>query len=1188
MGKSGIRSTLGVALLLLLSGPRILRAQEAKPTPAPVAAQVPAPQKPVVQPVDSLTTTPQIVNGDLEWSNYRIPVKQGPVMPGEAAAVEKLNAALPSLLRPKFTLPAASPQTGAVRNATFGFNLQGINAALQAYKQRAASILQPATSAAVPSSGTSTLKVNPGLHELPTTTTKLPQPTSSAGTSLSGTSTLKVSPSSYVQSAAVIAQPTGIGPGGLNNLCLFCVVWSNTPCTPGGLVLNAAEAAASEPLLATCFSTLNENRAAMISAVLAANAPASWQSPTALPATTFNPNNVLAGLLAGDTSAWTFAGQFMAYNNGQGLPCPESLAGAEPSGEPYVQDATSPFPPPQTQQQSQTQQDAYPASPICPAVIQTLATGQTAPAGAYLLASSPNISITVPTHTEFWGPAGTTPQPGWVESNGTYSLEAFLATQIAVQILQTDANGDPIPDPSDPLGLKFANYPGVAPVTPVQNPQSQFTNGSSGCGPNTSVTYMSCPPGESFDPNNPIATWIVDSTADFEIGRQLQSSALFTGETTQGQTPTTQTWQGLCAQVLAAWQEWQQANANESWPQSVPEQSDIETPFSLSPGGFQVTWGETFNCGVPVGNPLGAGAPPIVYLDYEAGTSTLPDDTTTFNLHLTGQLTVVRFLLESNGSEYSSVLIPIVVQPTAAVTVTSQPLALVYMPPGNQSSAKYATSSGQGVTIVTNFQLQSSTTQANGSSQSLQFGGNVPLGQMLLAAAGGGGSGGGSGAGGGGSGGGSINGNASYQETSGQTTTTGQGTNSSGTISSMFSTSYTDTLQVGPTSGLYFPGVVPWQANSQYCDDAQIPSIVSPTPPDGNAYMCIPDPSNANSNSPVVACTSGPNQPSFNPAGAVSDGAASGPEGCWWMSVGSAAVFQSPFWNDLFAVAIDPQIYLWDYAGTSSGEIQALPATGNEGALQVSALTLHLCAQGLLAVSPLTAYDCASLLSLDPFYMNGQHASQPSWAALAQGETKVLAGSPTLSYVSTEGVTAGLGTGTSSSSQIQTVSGNTLSLGIQPLISGTSGSSQTNSSGVQFSMLTTPTTSQNVSQNITATLQSSDSSIEVASVWVDGRFQTVMFPGATPSASIDPTGGPGCQVNIQGSGLTGTTSINFGTPPAMFPAVYSISSDSLIEVYVPSLLVKPGPVTVSIQVEGVPGSISVGTFQVGPTPCTST
>lgn len=517
---------------------------------------------------------------------------------------------------------------------------------------------------------------------------------------------------------------------------------------------------------------------------------------------------------------------------------------------------------------------------------------------------------------------------------------------------------------------------------------------------------------------------------------------------------------------------------------------------------------------------------------------------------------------------YSSALIPIVVQPAGLVTPTLQPLAIVYMPPGNQSSAKYAVSQTQGAAITTLFQLQSSTSQASTNTQSWQLGGNIPLQSLGL---------------------GSAKASASYSENASTTNTNGQGQNISAAIGSSFSATLTDTFAVGPP-GSGGPTVVPWNANTPYCQNGEH-DLVQPTPPDGNAYLCVPNPASTSPTAPS-ACKSGSSQPVFNPVSAVEDGTPSYPE-CWWMDVGSAAAFQSPFWNDLYDLAVNPAIYLWDFAGTPSPAAnQAMPVTGTQGILQVSAFELHLCAEGIAPLidagsnTTLTPYECASLLSLDPFYMNGQHISMPSWATVGQGSISQQAGSITLQNVNTTGITVPTSTGTSSTSQISSASGNTVTLGIQDVASGTAGSSQTNIAGMTFSLLTSPTMTQSASSTISATLQTSGGAsvpIQSEALWVDNRFGTVMFPGVTPTGLITASGGGGCEVVIAGSGLTGTTSVNFGS----FPAVFTISGDNQIDVWVPAVTGMPASVPVTIQVEGVSQPISVGTFTLAPSPCTS-
>jgi hypothetical protein len=71
-------------------------------------------------------------------------------------------------------------------------------------------------------------------------------------------------------------------------------------------------------------------------------------------------------------------------------------------------------------------------------------------------------------------------------------------------------------------------------------------------------------------------------------------------------------------------------------------------------------------------------------------------------------------------------------------------------------------------------------------------------------------------------------------------------------------------------------------------------------------------------------------------------------------------------------------------------------------------------------------------------------------------------------------------------------------------------------------------------------------------------------------------------VVIAGSGLTGTTNVNFDS----FPAVFTIPGDNQIDVWVPAVTGIPASVPVTIQVEGVSQPIPVGTFTLAPSPCT--
>lgn len=679
---------------------------------------------------------------------------------------------------------------------------------------------------------------------------------------------------------------------------------------------------------------------------------------------------------------------------------------------------------------------------------------------------------------------------------------------------------------------------------------------------------LPCPPGETFDPSNPIPAWILDLTADAKIGQMVASSPSLSAQTN-----------GLnCMQVNAWWQSANEAPPNAP-PPTVVSGTGWDATYGSAPGIGSVTVGETQNCG------LGGEGPAIGYPAYETITNPPADDTVTFNVKLTSQLTIVRFVAHYYQYGYygwvSSVLIPIAVQPTGSVTAKVQPMAIVYMPPGNASVATYGVSQTTSQSISTLFQLQSATTQSNTNSQSWTLGAtfqipNVPESAQL-----------------------------SYTENSSQSSGSSQGQSSSATGSTAFSASLMVAPQVGPPTPIGGPTVVTWQPNTPYCQNGEL-DLVQPNPPDGNAYLCVPNPNYTSTN---AACTSG-GQPEFDPRIIMPDGGATG-SSCWWLNVGSAPVFQSPFWNDLFYLAVDPEIDLWDFAGTGAPSTeQAIPVTGNEGVLQTSAFELHLCADGIAPLTDsaanviLSPYECASLLSLDPFYMNGQHSAQPEWAPTGQlSSDSVQAGVLRMQTITTTGITDGQSTGTSSMAQISSTSGNTLSFGLQPksgksglTASGSIGSSETTGSGVTFSPLTSVTANQSFSQSFSASLEytadgkpsSAPLSVPIQNgIWVDGRFGTAMFPSATPSGSITGSGGSGCEVSISGSGLTGTTSVSFGK----VPAVFTIQSDNQINVWVPTgpmgFPVLSGNVPVTIQVEGVSAPVNVGTFAVNSSTCTA-
>lgn len=848
--------------------------------------------------------------------------------------------------------------------------------------------------------------------------------------------------------------------------------------TPGGVAGN------SPPLNSQLFTPLNEGRQARIEKLLTSSAPAPWSMPTPLPSVTSNPNNFLVDPI----SVWSFSGQF---DNGGGRPCSSS-----PSA--------SPFPPPDPSAPN----FQPPGVPFC--------------LGAPLIVQGPVISITVPTHVE-------------IVSGGSYSAEA-IAANVTMQILETDAHGEPITSASDPDGVEFINYyqPGNGvdarqnlqpPATPQQNSAYQYT-----CPQGQAGTAYYCPPGEAFDPQNPIGAWIYDTGADSQISTASISS--------------------VCQQLQVS-----SSSGGPSQPQGHSPQE----------------WAEIQNCA----------GPPIAYPDYGVMQDSNPADFMTFTLQLTTPEVVVRFLI-TNGYQVASVVIPIVVAPTAIIQGDYAPVALVYEPPGNLSTAGWGSGQSGSATFQTQFQLSSTQSQQTTNSQSWTASGKltIPLINDVSLS-------------------GSVGGSSSstQQNQTSQTTTSSAAFAASYADQSTSKTGWPQTQkdpQTGSTLPPSAPALTVWQSGVHYCDGGSI-NLVTPNPPDGNAYLCTAD------------GYSGSTQPPFSSVGITTDGGTAGATGTSWINAGSAAVFQSPFWNDTFYLAPQPLYALWNFAGLTPNGIEVAPLPPSSPVFipwVVSVFQLHLCAEGLGEVEntsftpPLTLspFECASLLSLDPFYLYGQHATLSE--VNASGPVAITAQSGGASFAPNQNVyniqnvtasstSSGQQTGSSTSTNLTTVNGTTQSLGVtigdknnNGGLSGTTSSSQQQSSAFTSNLLSSVSTTTGTSTTYTASLQSGNGGAPDTNLWMDTRFGTVMFPSV--GVSINPnltsqSGCPGQKVYISGAGLTGTTTVTIGG----IPVTFLIDNDYEIAVWVPSTPALPvgGTFPVAIQGEGF-GSTPVVQFQL--------
>ncbi len=602
------------------------------------------------------------------------------------------------------------------------------------------------------------------------------------------------------------------------------------------------------------------------------------------------------------------------------------------------------------------------------------------------------------------------------------------------------------------------------------------------------------------------------------------------------------------------------------------------------------------------------GYAPLMLLAYPnpSATQSNATDTVTFDLQLSQIVTVVRFSFTTTNPyiETASIVVPIVVQPLGTIQGKVQSVFIAYEPPGNAATYQYSTIQSGGVQVQSQYQLSSAQSQQNSSSQGLAWTpdltGSIPgTGINKIGFSG------------------SVGSTSSNTNLDTQTTTT--------TTTAGMTNTWTDTTNINggwpqppkstpgqPPIPTPAPAVNPWQANTEYCNGTT-PNLIQPSPPDGNAYLCQND------------GVSGATMPVFSPGGSTTDNQVT------WTNVGSAAVFQSPFWEDTIYLEPLPSYAVWAMPGPANGgvlQVSPMPAGGIPWGVTV--LQLHLCFEGLYepydaaANLTLTPYDCANLLSLDPFYLHGQHTT------LAQANTTLTSPNGTATIaVATQGngIPPGTGsnasttsinhvtaasavntaqTGSSTATSVTSVSGSSMSLALS--VPGTfyNGNASTGSGQQTGSVITSTFTSStaltsSVSAGISGLVAVSGNQTAPASgEYIDARFGSVMFPSVNVAhLSMTAQGCAGQEVFIDGAGLTGTTTVTFNpvNPSAASSAVpipsFDVVSDEEIGVWIPapgnnsSYATPPvGSYSVSIQGEGF-GPITVpGQFQV--TACSGT
>jgi|GEM_PF-3132269 len=554
-----------------------------------------------------------------------------------------------------------------------------------------------------------------------------------------------------------------------------------------------------------------------------------------------------------------------------------------------------------------------------------------------------------------------------------------------------------------------------------------------------------------------------------------------------------------------------------------------------------------------------------------AADSSNSSDVTTFTLQLTSVTTVIRFEIQYGIISFASAPVVIVLKPLGAVQLNVMPTAILYQPPGNLSTGGLSSSTNNSVLQTSTYNLSASQTQGTSNSGSVKVAATASFNMVPGLSIG-------------------VSGSYGTNWDNSTSDTSSSSNSSSNSISQ--SVSATSIPGFGPMPATIPPEI--WQPKTQY---VAFVDLVQPNPPDGNAYLCIS----------TGTSDKGPNPPEFQQNGITQDGTAQ------WEYAGSAAIYEEPFWNDQFLLKVHPQYALYNFAGVSGAgaAVQALPL-GVEGGtgLQISVFDLHLCAKGLnppavtdAGANPpftLTPYECAGLLNMDPFYMNGQHANL-SASTIAQLNAAYPNGldlaSPsdndTISNSNTSTTGFGKSTGSSFTDSVSATQGTTESLGISASYAGsgvsvtaTNSNSQTNSSGMTTSYQDSTSSNQTLTNAITASLKAVSQAYPLETkVYVDTRFGTLMFPAATATITgVSPTSGAcGTPVVVSGIGLSGTTQVDFNG----IPAVFVVNNDDQITAIAPSL---PGAslgtaATISISGEGIPVTNAAQQFVFQQTQC---
>jgi hypothetical protein len=248
--------------------------------------------------------------------------------------------------------------------------------------------------------------------------------------------------------------------------------------------------------------------------------------------------------------------------------------------------------------------------------------------------------------------------------------------------------------------------------------------------------------------------------------------------------------------------------------------------------------------------------------------------------------------------------------------------------------------------------------------------------------------------------------------------------------------------------------------------------------------------------------------------------------------------YVAPYWNDTFILTIHPQFALWDFMQPTQGNSSTSGVTADllgldlEGTMSVTVNQLDECANDQNVVIPiytgasgnseyLKRPECEALLALDPFYVGGQSSALSD---IAVHESAFNLGSP--GFSDTIKLTQSLDTRESTtlqsdfSTEIDSTLGGGYKFGSSWNYGGAGGNdtagqtgSTTTSTKVDFSYSNGALRSGTLATTASRKLEDTGSKRQlpiIGSAFVDSRFGTWMFQGASPQTCFSNGQGDGC------------------------------------------------------------------------------